>query len=1720
MGPSHVASKRAKQRPSLSNVREGRGGSNVVFLQKCFQMGPAVAEHDELRERARAAGEQEQVRTNQRHLIDKILARYSAPFTVYRELAQNADDAEATALEILFYLDKSDGASGSRQIVHTVEVRNDGHPFQPQDWTRLCRIAEGNPDETKVGFFGVGFYSVFCLCEEPMVISGESSLVFGWNHDNLFTTRIPNDQFQRVTKFIFKLREPHPLPDVKELGGFLCSMLTFTRHLSNAKVSVGSGEILSLQKLIAPPDMVDSVPKWPFQLSSPHGLFTIQRAEKSVVQVRLTVHEGENWTQSTVFASQYTANLKSNPSKQLITQMQRVTKKKPPSECHVACLVASDESGFVGGQSEGLAAEILRGSFVPAENQGRVFIGFSTHQTTGCALHISAPVIPTVERESIDFVDPALRSWNQELLVCVGSLIRILYDDRMTKLDTLFHSEPTPTSNKHPEKSDQEPATPSGLFSQVRNLVTSAARLISSDLLSGLDETMDTDPSPLKSSECLAIAAMRAHTFGKSTPNPNVSILIKSGFFSGNKSTPLVITKIGVREGSACWLPYDGLESLLISTPVVRPRVLRGAEPFLHEIASHQGVVGLKQITIEVACSELRHRVLDEGTFVKFLKFIIRFKRRHPEIGEKEDGLMLQSITFSVKGVDAPLSTFKWFSPRNLIPSSLPMTIDTLPREISDLFTSKELQKELGWFQPLPLVRWLNSVDVGLIISNSAQRDDLFVFLNEEFKNQRNAPREVICPALLARLKEIPCIETNQGLRSPSEAHLPAVTEVFPDLPCVTSRLLRDLKLSSSFLVSLGVRNSVSLDLLFSSLEALRWDKDQSRLIKYLAGTQESLKREELARLRETKFLRSLGGQDDSLFAPGQLLFPSADNISLGLKVLERSSKKPLAPNSSEGRFLKNIGLRVDPELDELIESAGEQSLEPEKRARIILFMADHVESRYQSYKPSAVAVGFLPTDQGLQKPLSCFTCMDCKIMKFAVVEESIRSAALRLGVQEHPSSDLLVARLLETIHQLPVPEESLLIAMFEYLSGRMRYFDGAQWKLLKREPFIPSNGAFRRVSEVYLGSHQTVNSHDSSSLFEIVNFSGSANAFIARCGVREQPSLDEICTLLASDPKFVLSVRLKGDVDRYLGILRQVSSRFGELSGEVIRKMRKSSCLVGLRRRQDGASELCSSSQVSLIDDTLLEQLFDPLSAPLETGLEKLYESLGAQWISKETARTFTIVGEWRSTPISIELTQLIVERAPLILDGRKNPRLLASSLFPNKLSCWVVDNIVANLSYRASHSKQEVTSCVLPAKGVQAGLNLFVVEQFDFFDVGQALGNHLFDQCRLEDAFMISRMLETPLDVLKSRGFPVDRVLLQEPTPKVKISPPKGSLPAEQSGSVSPSGTHITSPQASSSDSRSSSHRLAGAGEPSLEGYTEILSNMFPNQDPRHIRRLLENESKDHLIAVSNKLADEAAHQESHNDEAAQPTTPEPAGTLARGKESRRTQNSGKGISMERFMKSIRMTGKPGISQGLGLRGTTSPAGVASPPDVLSQSVPSRGSDPALDLSHQNRLDVALQTGIRSCKPSQGPGSISTDDTLRPTHSGAELTGACEIVPGHDLVNFPVPTEYSSLPVFIRRRGDERGLGMVESVFWDSCEQFTLILRSLCAIFKLDSASVSIYYDESGRTIAFNAGRSIYCNLRFFASLHRHLPPSDPEPIFYWFIILCHGRIRSDIT
>lgn len=76
--------------------------------------------------------------------------RYSAEFTVYRELIQNANDAGATEVHVEFKTRPENISSQDKQVISSIVVRNNGRAFSEDDWRRLKKIAEGNPDEQKV----------------------------------------------------------------------------------------------------------------------------------------------------------------------------------------------------------------------------------------------------------------------------------------------------------------------------------------------------------------------------------------------------------------------------------------------------------------------------------------------------------------------------------------------------------------------------------------------------------------------------------------------------------------------------------------------------------------------------------------------------------------------------------------------------------------------------------------------------------------------------------------------------------------------------------------------------------------------------------------------------------------------------------------------------------------------------------------------------------------------------------------------------------------------------------------------------------------------------------------------------------------------------------------------------------------------------------------------------------------------------------------------------------------------------------------------------------------------------------------------------------------------------------------------------------------------------------------------------------------------------------
>lgn len=298
---------------------------------------------------------------------------------------------------------------------------------------------------------------MFSICEEPLVISGTSSLCFVWKGDALWCKTAPlpiGTKPSPWTSFVLPSRDPYPLPDLIQLGEFLCASLTFTKSLKHIRVLVNDQERLAITKtLVQEPRLVvvaeanhhnaaASTPSFSWlwsntegkttvlNTSTPQGIFTLARKQPQTSSrdgggpsnpwllyesiYRLTVQathigtgrmDDDNAPSSVAsFDARYvTATIHSKIGSDMSRRMERVTKKLPPQQLSIQLFLNATSWGQVGaGTGRGTkltAAERILHSFTPKTGAGRIFIGFRTSQTTGLAAHVAAPFIPTVERE-------------------------------------------------------------------------------------------------------------------------------------------------------------------------------------------------------------------------------------------------------------------------------------------------------------------------------------------------------------------------------------------------------------------------------------------------------------------------------------------------------------------------------------------------------------------------------------------------------------------------------------------------------------------------------------------------------------------------------------------------------------------------------------------------------------------------------------------------------------------------------------------------------------------------------------------------------------------------------------------------------------------------------------------------------------------------------------------------------------------------------------------------------------------------------------------------------------------------------------------------------------------------------------------------------------------------------------------------------------------------
>ncbi|CAJ0746048.1 3665_t:CDS:10, partial [Entrophospora sp. SA101] len=1041
----------------------------------------------------------EKVEVNLRHLIDKILARYSTEFVIYRELLQNSDDAKATEVEIKFETEKSGNDNNINISDKCVRIvfKNNGFLFRPEDWDRLKNIAVGNPDEQKIGAFGVGFYSLFSVCTQTMK--------FFWDGDQLLIKRRVNEQYDKIwTRFSMDtLEKENKLPEIEAFGRFLATSLCFTGNLNKITVYFNEIQVIHLTKTV---HELPSMPIKPeIRTNSPDNLFKLTSVDIFEVQMdvkRLITSPGTpinpySLEEDSIFLKIASGNVDLNIPDSFCMEMERTTKKRPPKNTKIQMIFTDFDEQSSSSDQNNYASEIFR-DLLPFPAQGRIFIGFPTFQTTGCSAHLAARLIPTVERESVDLVDKTLAKYNEGLLRLAGILSRMIYEDELTKI-----------SNLYKESFGSSLAT--------------------------------FDDGPMKSKfeglQKYAAHALTHFTFRESTPRKEISTLSESQFFDCT-STPLpILSTCGVLPITSIRIPTPETKPFIKIVPIVPTLLLDQCNEFFKKAEkAKDSSRSIYEVSIKDIFIELESRALNENEMTSLLKWWINYRYKDKATLEK----FMKLVTIQVENTKVPLSKISHYLDPNVIPPDVEVPPSVLPYSISKDFKERDILAHFSDWSKLSLVTWARFISAKpLFEQDPTFSEKILGIIAHRFRRISERDQKNIRQYLAKKN----CIPTKMGMKMPDQSYFPSA-DIFPDLAIISCQD----RIDDEFFSYLGVRKRVEIHLLCDRL-VRQGGWNHMELIKYLVRNE--YEDEEIKKL-SSKSIWPMESNNNRRFTARELYAPSSQlrDFELPIIVWDDNWNR----NSREAKIMLKLGLCEYPPLGKILQLASPIT-ELSIRQKALNYFLENLKTKYSKhYDAKKINIAFLPcTDLNVYaKPSECYTNTECRFMKFNVLHRDLVSRAEDLGVKKDPDR----LQILEKLKNEP-PDEEKAKSIFGYLSSF--HFIYSDWGNLNRTYFIPIRDKKSAQLKYVKPSNCffKCSDEDFADYFDYINFGEKANKFLRDCGVKDEPSPIDLAELLIESSHEVLKSQ---GIDKYTAILHKIDHKFSSVqkNNNVLNNLKK----------------------------------------------------------------------------------------------------------------------------------------------------------------------------------------------------------------------------------------------------------------------------------------------------------------------------------------------------------------------------------------------------------------------------------------------------------------------------------------------------------------------------------------------------------------------------------
>ncbi|KAH0558697.1 hypothetical protein GP486_004654 [Trichoglossum hirsutum] len=1703
--------------------------------------------------------DEEAVTVNTRALIDKVLAR-----TVLRELIQNAVDADATKIIIRFETSPSpnvpvpasiDTASLLKHVIrhHTLYrlvVTNDGNIFEASDWSRLKRIAEGNPDETKIGAFGVGFYSVFADCEEPFVSSGNEAMAFYWKKNSLFTRRlqVPDGQGSQDTSFVLDYRsKTAPIPPLLGLCQFLATSLTFV-GLQKLELWLDEWNLLTLNKKKAPSVNV-ALPR-DVETRTREGLMAIGSVERESVEIHAKWLNVVGWKPASVASSssfdgvEIGGGMSSAPSLRSffskltsgVSAVNSTIEKAARLESEAQKAIAEDIAGVSSATvslrittanvhssvTTSFAREIERATKKPPPKTTKLAILTSSHEDGG------AVTKATSAQNGIDIFSTMLPSKSGKVFIgfpthqTTGLLAHISAHSVIPTVER----ESIDLNARWVSTWNVEMLRVAGIVCRIawsREMNEIREKMQRAAPSSGKGRVRKEEVDGMMST---AVHVCRQFTFQDSTPSNQVGQLVEGAFWMCNKQATIeIFSTRGVLPSYEVRIATEDLSGFVDGIPVIPEALVREAKGFVDKVKD-LGLV--TEVTIPDVKKELEAKALDGRQLGEFLKWAAK-KAKSGDIDLVTVKSLLSVAVASVEQYGKPdgqsrlllLGGIKYFVNPARISPDMPIPPDTMPFTHAKNIPAIEL-RALGW-EELAILPWLqflvessgkgNLVADKDITASPKFAGQVLATVSKQW-DQINQPSRAKVVSLLENRTVIP---TKQGMVRPAEAYFPSV-KLFPDLPVVTDlHSVRD-----NLLLALGVRKTVELGIVFKRLMSesntqrgaegspgVRWSHVD--LICYLASVREDIPPADISRLKDAPIFSAEGASHsggDRRYKISELFTPTDLLRRLELPLLQWDGV--FRSSSREGRFLSFLGLKSFPSIPELVQAISKAATKGNVALvdqTLAYWVRTYHENGYGSYDCASIRTPFLPL-QGekslkLATPADCFTNDLATLLGFEILRKDLHPHAFMLGVKPNPPMPECVSRLISR----PPTTVREAKEIFGYFATRLAEIGPQMSERLADAKFVPisskvvkSNSSVkekeiqsvRHVSpkNCFLGDSSTYES-----IFDFVDFGSEANSFLLKVGSKHEPTKSEIAYLLVREPARLLSVFQSAE--KYLGLLRSLADSFESLKKDRVlyREMKRAPFLLASKEIPVKSSKLVGK------DYRTSGSYADDVDDEDDTGIKEWRLASAGEIIIVDDFASFNLFREELLTaPQEEALETWYLELGASLLSKLVQEEPKVGSFVDDPVESKKLLKLVFERSRLFLHNI-EGRSIRHNVRWLEKNLGAQTVRSIS---LRRTLRGHNLSHTEKRTAVVTQDPKRGWTLWITASGYDMFQVSqglvnLLITRPQFNLSLTLMSLLSTDLYTLRARGYNVDRIlRAKAEEQRiaelnrqkliEEQHRLAQEQEEQLRKEKEMRGHSSKEkQEQVAMPGAFGPESPEH-VAVQPPI---------------QRTDPErnPKGVF-----SSFTKRLGLGSDdmrpstrhIQSFLNGNRDSNDPQND----LPPPYSPPGMD--PQQQQQKPPEAITSP-------HRLHQNLLSAIRASR------SHNSSEVFSPpqTNTVKETATYCDAKPSQDLTFMAESSR--SIKIFLSNSVREKSSFL--RAHSEGFETFGKLLEEIGVVFALAPGCLHMYYDETGSTIAFNTNGSIFCNYRFFLQLHLPgmLQESQPaekraDALVYWWVVLCH--------